>query len=212
MVARQMSPQRGRFLTSDPYLGERTHPATLQRYAYAEDDPVNRYDPTGRMAEEEVEAAGIEAEMNVQEIELAQPITDEAVDASSEVESVADETANELVAEDEMELARSLGRAGEDAAEIVKNTERIPSATGTANYRIPDELDFEREVLGEVKNVGKLGRTKQLEDFAIYARESGLHFRLFVRIGDGITTGTRLSGPLMDLIEEYGIEVIQKIP
>jgi len=39
-----------------------------------------------------------------------------------------------------MRNVRNLGKAGETAAGIVKNTERISSITGTASYRIPDEI------------------------------------------------------------------------
>lgn len=64
-------------------------------------------------------------------------------------------------------------------AVIVKNTARIPSASGRAAYRIPDELNS--SVLGEVKNVGRLNYTSQLRDFAAYARQEGLAFTLYTR-------------------------------
>mgnify|MGYP003541520247 CR=1 FL=1 len=52
--------------------------------------------------------------------------------------------------------ARALGQAGEAAADIIKNTTRIPSATGTAAYRIPDGLTS--TTLTEVKNVSEFYR------------------------------------------------------
>lgn len=47
--------------------------------------------------------------------------------------------------------ARALGIAGEEAVGVGAKT-RIPSLTGTAKYRIPDQLTS--TTLGEVKNVG----------------------------------------------------------
>jgi hypothetical protein len=50
------------------------------------------------------------------------------------------------------------------SAGIVKNTLRIPSATKTANYRVPDGLT--KTTLTEVKNYsGTLRLTNQLNDF-----------------------------------------------
>jgi hypothetical protein len=48
---------------------------------------------------------------------------------------------------------RAAGRTGEEMAGIIKNTDRIPSASGRAAYRIPDELN--PSVLGEAKNVSQ---------------------------------------------------------
>ena len=50
-------------------------------------------------------------------------------------------------------LARQLGILGEQAANILKNTQHIPSATGTAQYRVPDVLDHTRKVIGDVKTL-----------------------------------------------------------
>lgn len=41
----------GRFLTKDSVLGNDANPKTLNRYAYAEGDPVNKVDPSGNGAE-----------------------------------------------------------------------------------------------------------------------------------------------------------------
>jgi len=74
---------------------------------------------------------------------------------------------------------RAAGNAGEASAGIVKNTQRIPSLSGNAAYRIPDELG--NGVLGEVKNVSSLSYSSQLRDFAGYAQQRGLQFNLYVR-------------------------------
>ena len=103
-----------------------------------------------------------------------------------------------------MENVRADGRAGEEAAGIVKNTERIPSASGTAAYRIPDSLS--EIAIGEVKNVSRLSYTRQLRDFAAYAGEKGLRFDLTVR------AGTRLSGPLQEAVDNGTINLIRGLP
>jgi hypothetical protein len=58
--------------------------------------------------------------------------------------------------------SRALGIAGEQAVGVGSKT-RIPSLTGTAKYRIPDQLTS--TTLGEVKNVSHLSLTRQLTDF-----------------------------------------------
>jgi hypothetical protein len=99
------------------------------------------------------------------------------------------------------------GRAGEIAAGIVKNTERIESATGTAAYRIPDALNHIAQVLTEVKNVAKLGLTSQLEDFIAYAAANGYKLELIIRSDTKITPAlqdaldaARLAGVDVDII------------
>ncbi len=73
-----------------------------------------------------------------------------------------------------------LGRVGEVAAGIEKNTERIKSITKTANYRIPDILnDVE---IGDVKNWSrKVGLSNQLKDYILHAEKFGLRFILRLR-------------------------------
>lgn len=46
--ARYYVPTIGRFLTTDPRAGSPKNQKSLQRYAYAANDPVNRWDPSGR--------------------------------------------------------------------------------------------------------------------------------------------------------------------
>jgi RHS repeat-associated protein len=45
--ARYYQPDTGRFTAFDPYLGDPYAPATLHKYLYAANDPVNKIDPTG---------------------------------------------------------------------------------------------------------------------------------------------------------------------
>lgn len=100
-------------------------------------------------------------------------------------------------------LARTLGAAGEAASGLVKNTERIPSATGTAAYRIPDGLTA--STLSEVKNVANLSLTNQIRDFAAFAQSTGRNFELFVR------SNTQLSGPLQQFIKDANI-ILKTLP
>ena len=46
--ARYLNPVTGRFLTRDPAAGKRIDPITLHKYLYANADPVNKSDPSGR--------------------------------------------------------------------------------------------------------------------------------------------------------------------
>jgi RHS repeat-associated protein len=99
------------------------------------------------------------------------------------------------------------GRAGEIAAGIVKNTERIASSTGTAAFRVPDALDKVGRVLTEVKNVGNLGLTRQIQDSLAYAEQEGYTFRLIVdnstelspRLRDALDAA-RLAGLTVDVV------------
>ena len=101
----------------------------------------------------------------------------------------------------DMAAVRAAGQSGENAAGIVKNTARIPSSTGSAAYRIPDELG--NGVLGEVKNVKSLSYSSQLQDFVSYAQTNSLRFNLYVR------ESTTFSGPLQNLIDTG---VINRVP
>lgn len=106
--------------------------------------------------------------------------------------------------DDAMAGVRAAGAQGEAAAGIIKNTQRIPSLSGSAPYRIPDGLG--NGVLSEVKNVSSLSYSSQLRDFAVYAQQEGLAFNLYVR---GSTT---LSGPLQAAVDNGTITLIRSLP
>jgi hypothetical protein len=80
-----------------------------------------------------------------------------------------------------------LGREGEAAVGIVGPKVRI-TVPGTSRSRVPDYID--RLVLKEVKNVAKLGYTKQIKDYLAIAQSRNVPFELWVR------PSTQLSTPL----------------
>jgi hypothetical protein len=81
---------------------------------------------------------------------------------------------------------------------------RIPSATGTAAYRIPDALT--ETTLTEVKNVARLGYSNQLQDFEAYASSTRRSFDLIVR------QNTVLTQELQGLENSGVINVIRSLP
>ena len=48
-----------------------------------------------------------------------------------------------------------------------------------------------------------LGKTSQLEDFAIWAQSNGYQMVIYVRQG----SGTHLTQGLLDLVKQYGIKI-----
>jgi RHS repeat-associated protein len=53
--ARYYNPATGRFLVMDPYAGDILNPATLHKYAYTENNPINAIDATGQSLAEYVQ-------------------------------------------------------------------------------------------------------------------------------------------------------------
>jgi hypothetical protein len=49
--ARWLNPNTGRFQTMDSFDGVPTEPQTLHKYTYAQNDPVNRVDPSGHLSD-----------------------------------------------------------------------------------------------------------------------------------------------------------------
>jgi hypothetical protein len=119
--------------------------------------------------------------------------------------------------------ARRFARATDNAAPTVKatNSGRQPVMVGQAGeravglrgaktrisidgrIRVPDHLT--RTTLVEVKNSKYLSYTRQLRDYADYARRTGKTFELYVR------PTTQLSGPLQDAIRRGEI-ILREIP
>lgn len=122
--------------------------------------------------------------------------------AKNLAQAVNTSTPTAQAAASQMHQVREKGKAGEAAANIVKNTIRIPSLSGTAAYRIPDGLDYATKTLTEVKNYsGKLSYTNQLRDFAAWSQQNG--FTMYIK------TNTRsFTGPLQEAIDSGLIHII----
>ena len=74
---------------------------------------------------------------------------------------------------------RMVGDAGEAAANILKNFTRIPSISGSAAYRVPDELT--KTTLREVKNVAYQHFSTQLQDMLHFSIETHRKMTLVTR-------------------------------
>ena len=91
-----------------------------------------------------------------------------------------------------------LGKEEEEAAGIKKNTEIIKI---NGHDRIPDELDIEERIIGEVKNVKYQGYTSQLRDYIQYAKEKGYKFKFYIRDG-GV-----MSKPLQNALNSINADI-----
>lgn len=59
MHDRWYDPSTGRFISQDTYDGNPARPITLNKYVYADSDPVNKFDPTGRFSLSEMSVADV---------------------------------------------------------------------------------------------------------------------------------------------------------
>jgi len=103
-----------------------------------------------------------------------------------------------------MARVRAAGEAGEALANIVKNTEHIPSVTGVA-YRVPDILDHSAKIIGEVKNytTTPVSLTAQLRDDLNYAAQEGYQVVLKVK------EGAQLRSTVQQLVDQGKITLIR---
>lgn len=93
----------------------------------------------------------------------------------------------------------TIGRVGENAVKSFHEIGGKVKIPINGRSRIPDGLT--NSVLTEIKNVKTLSYTRQLRDFADYAKAKGLDYHLYVR------KSTELSGPLKEAIEGGAIEL-----
>ena len=101
-----------------------------------------------------------------------------------------------------------IGQIGEELAGISGPKTRIPSATGTAKFRVPDELT--PMTLREIKNVQRLRTGEragdQLRDFAAEAARTGRQCVLCVR------QGTKISPQSQQFLGDLGFTVEKILP
>ena len=217
--ARYYNPELGRFINADAIGGEIGTVLSHNGFAYCMNNPVNMEDPSGNIAWWAVGAVigaiaggiagAVYSYKKTGSVDwryvaggavggaligagvgyLVQAAYGAIVGAAATTGTIATEAAQR------MENARTLGQQGEKAANIVKNTQRIPSLTQTANYRIPDALDKSKKVLIEIKNVKYQGLTNQIRDFSLWAQERCYDFILKTR------PDTKISGPLKEYID-----------
>lgn len=95
------------------------------------------------------------------------------------------------------------GRAGETAVGVLGQGKRIPSMTGTASYRVADQLTA--STLTEVKNVKHLSLTSQIRDFNYCAESTGRQLVLYTG------SNTSYSKPMQATIDA-GKVVVRPIP
>jgi restriction endonuclease fold toxin 7 of polymorphic toxin system len=122
----------------------------------------------------------------------------EEAGAAASAEEVADSVseAYQLGQEAEQSVAESVNMA--------KNTSRIPSWTGNANYRIPDFWNQFDKLL-EVKNVAYQYLSSQILDMAYFCVSNGTVLYLAVR------PDTVLSPQVLEAVQE-GFIILQNIP
>ncbi|MEU0544936.1 putative toxin [Nocardia sp. NPDC005978] len=110
-------------------------------------------------------------------------------------------TKSETARENRARGARAEARAGIDPTTTKTS---IPSATGTAKRRIPDEVDHARKVLTEVKNVNYQEYTDQIKDFEQYAANNKYTFNLVV------DNRTQLAPEIQNLVSQGKIVIVRK--
>ena len=218
--ARYYDPEVGRWTTVDP--GRQG----LNWYVYCNDNPLKYVDPDGRWVDTAVDIVSLGISINdlrkdpgniwnwvslVADVGgLILPVAcggGLTVKGLTKVDDVVDaaKTLNKADnAADAMAAARKAGKIGENLAGIVKNTTRIDSITGTATFRVPDELSS--AFLREIKNVKYQPLTNQIKDYLLFCKREGLQFILETRTGKI----EDLSGPLRKLVESGDI-ILRKI-
>jgi hypothetical protein len=99
---------------------------------------------------------------------------------------------------------QQLGKEGEKMSGITGPKIRIPSATGTAKFRVPDELTSVH--LKDAKNVADLHWTDQLTDFGIFAQQNNLKYIIEVR------QNTKIGPKAQQMIQTFNVQVNRVYP
>lgn len=108
---------------------------------------------------------------------------------------------------EQLKLNVQSGLDGEFFSGIVPGSKmRIGSATGTAAYRVPDDLSYEFQYLKEVKNVKELRWTSQLTDFGEHAKEFDLKF--IINVPENVI----IKGSALKQVDVYNVELNRILP
>ena len=215
LQSRYYDPEIGRFINADSYAStDATGLLSTNMFAYCENDPVNRSDPSGEWF---LQAAAIGAATDVALYLVGCAISGEEVTwrgvgehaLTGAITGVAFGGASKIVgkvlskAVGAVKAAKyttgtpnAVGKMGEQLSGIVKNTTRY---TVNNRTRIPDGVTS--KFIQEVKNVKTLSYTSQLKDSLQIAQSSGRRLQLFIR------PNTKLSGPLKNAITQHNISV-----
>jgi RHS repeat-associated protein len=95
--ARYYSSDKGRFWTTDPFAGFQTQPLSLNNYLYANANPINVIDPSGKVGTAELAVAGSIATYLASQLLLA---TVKAIAVTCAAEAVYSTTANVVFNQD----------------------------------------------------------------------------------------------------------------
>ena len=215
LQSRYYDPEIGRFINADSYAStDATGLLSTNMFAYCENDPVNRSDPSGEWF---LQAAAIGAATDVALYLVGCAISGEEVTwrgvgehaLTGAITGVAFGGASKIVGKVLSKVVgavkaakyttgtpNAVGKMGEQLSGIVKNTTRY---TVNNRTRIPDGVTS--KFIQEVKNVKTLSYTSQLKDSLQIAQSSGRRLQLFIR------PNTKLSGPLKYAITQHNISV-----
>ena len=215
LQSRYYDPEIGRFINADSYAStDATGLLSTNMFAYCENDPVNKSDPSGEWF---LQAAAIGAATDVALYLVGCAISGEEVTwrgvgehaLTGAITGVAFGGASKIVgkvlskAVGAVKAAKyttgtpnAVGKMGEQLSGIVKNTTRY---TVNNRTRIPDGVTS--KFIQEFKNVKTLSYTSQLKDSLQIAQSSGRRLQLFIR------PNTKLSGPLKNAITQHNISV-----
>jgi RHS repeat-associated protein len=213
--ARMYAPGLGRFLQTDP-VG---YADDLDLYAYVANDPINASDPLGLARDQQNYQYQYTGDPSddpsgaVEKVYLFESLAG-GFGGAAIVRRALGTAVGQLIPNEVQNATKGgigpvrIGQIGEGLAGITGPKLRIPSATGTAKFRVPDELTA--TTVREVKNVQRLqtgGEAgNQLRDLAAEAAQTGRQCVLCVR------QGTQISPQSQQLLDELGIIVERTLP
>ena len=201
MRARHCGPEIGRFTSVDPVGGDPRAPQSWNRYPYTRNNPIRFVDPDGEAIETGWDVANVAIGAasllaNIAAGNVGGAIVDAGglvLDLGATAIPGAPAFAGSSIKAARLAENARRGKAFEKAIlkafELQKNTRGIKSASGSAQFRIPDALT--RDLLVEVKGVKQLNLTKQVRDFIDFAADDGRQVVIAVKDSTKISRGFR---------------------